>query len=231
MTSTRLPKKVMLPLCGKSVLEVMLERLAPFKDKIIIATTNDGTQKPIVELCKRLGVKFVEGDTQNVLSRYYLAANSVEINQDTVLVRCTSDCPLIDVNETAKVIAHFFDIKENYDFVCAGPHCGFPNGFDTEVFTYRALEQAYLYAKQDFEKEHLTQYIVRNMRVADYSNNEDLSHWRLTLDEPDDYELIKAIYSRFENKTNFRFDDLKSLLTKHPEILALNQHVEQVKVG
>ena len=74
MTSTRLPSKVMLPLCGKTVLEIMLDRLNEFKENIIIATTNDGTQTPIVDLCKKLGIKYYEGDTNNVLSRYYEAA-------------------------------------------------------------------------------------------------------------------------------------------------------------
>ncbi len=231
MTSSRLPQKVMLPLGTKPVLEVMLERLAPFKEKIIIATTDDGTQRPITELCERLGVKYVEGGTNNVLSRYYLAAQSVNANSDTVIVRCTSDCPLIDLTETARVIDHFYSVRSEYDYISAGPHCGFPNGFDTEVFTFKALKSAFECATEDFEKEHMTQYICRNMKVADYKNADDLSHWRLTLDEPADYELIKAIYSLFDYRTDFTFDELKQMLSSHPDILKINEHVEQVQVG
>ncbi|CAM3547844.1 MULTISPECIES: cytidylyltransferase domain-containing protein [Pseudoalteromonas] len=231
MTSTRLPKKVMLPLCGRPVLQVMIERLSPFKDKIIVATTNDGSQTPITELCKSLGVRFVEGDTHDVLSRYYLAAELVNAKPDTVLVRCTSDCPLIDAYETAKVVSHFFNIRNNFDYVCAGPHCGFPNGLDTEVFTFAALAQAHASASQDFEREHLTQYIVKNLKVADYSYHEDLSGWRLTLDEPDDYLAIQKVFQLFDNKTEFSFPELKRKLKAHPEVLDINKHVEQVKVG
>ncbi|MFU2508127.1 cytidylyltransferase domain-containing protein [Pseudoalteromonas sp. ASV78] len=231
MTSSRLPKKVMLPLGTKPVLEVMIERLAPLKEKIIIATTDDGTQRPITELCKRLGVKFVEGNTNNVLSRYYLAAKSVNALPETVIVRCTSDCPLIDLTESARVIDHFYSLRSEYDYISAGPHCGFPNGFDTEVFTFEALETAYRLATEDFEKEHMTQYICRNMRVADYKNSDDLSHWRLTLDEPADYELINAIYSLFDYRTDFTFCELKQMLSAHPDILKLNEQVEQIQVG
>lgn len=231
MTSTRLPKKVMLPLCSKPVLAVMIDRLAAFKEKLIIATTNDGTQKPIVDLCRQLGVKYVEGDTNNVLSRYYLAAQSVKASPETVIVRCTSDCPLIDINETAKVIEYFMNVKSQYDYVSAGPHCGFPNGFDTEVFTFKALQIAFENASQDFEKEHMTQYICNHLKVADYAYAEDLSHWRLTLDEPDDYNMIKAVYELFENRTDFDFSQLKNALQKNNEILLMNQHIEQVKVG
>lgn len=231
MTSSRLPEKVMLPLGTKPVLEVMIERLSLLKEKIVIATTDDGTQRPITELCERLGVKYVEGDTNNVLSRYYLAAQSTGASPETVIVRCTSDCPLIDLTETARVIDHFFSLSSEYDYISAGPHCGFPNGFDTEVFTFEALESAYRLATEDFEKEHMTQYICRNMKVADYKNADDFSHWRLTLDEPADYELIKAIYSLFDYRTDFTFDELKQMLSSHPDILKLNEHVEQVQVG
>ncbi|MFT2112678.1 cytidylyltransferase domain-containing protein [Marinomonas sp. 2405UD68-3] len=231
MTSTRLPKKVMLPLGEKPVLEVMIERLGAFKEKIIVATTNDGSQQPIVELCNQLGVRYVEGDTDNVLSRYYLAARSVDAKPNTVLVRCTSDCPLIDITESARVIDHFFSIMTDYDYISAGPHCGFPNGFDTEVFTFKALELAYHNATEGFEKEHMTQYICRNMRVAEYGNSDDLSHWRLTLDEPADYEVINAIYRLFDYQTNFSFNELKRMLNSHPDVLKINAHVKQVQVG
>ncbi len=231
MTSNRLPKKVMLPLGNKPVLEVMIERLGAFKEKIIIATTNDGSQQPIVDLCHKLGIKFVEGDVHDVLSRYYLAAQSIGAKSDTVIVRCTSDCPLIDIIESARVIEYFFRVNAEYDYVSAGPHCGFPNGFDTEVFSFRALELAYRNAEEDFEKEHITQYICRNMRVAEYSNSEDFSHWRLTLDEPADYEAINSIYQLFNYQTDFNFSELKKILYSNPEILQINAHVEQIKVG
>ncbi|WP_246239930.1 glycosyltransferase family protein [Pseudoalteromonas caenipelagi] len=231
MTSTRLPQKVMLPLGKRSILEVMLDRLDVFKDRIIIATTNDGSQKPIVDLCQKLSIKYVEGDTNNVLSRYYLAAQSVNAKPNTVLVRCTSDCPLIDKIESARVIAHFFEVMSEYDYISAGPHCGLPNGFDTEVFTFSALQKAYENAAEDFEKEHVTQYICRNLRVAPYSVKPDLSHWRLTLDEPADYQMINEIYKLFGYRTDFGFDELKEMLAKHPDILKINEHVEQIQVG
>lgn len=228
MTSTRLPNKVMLPLAGSVVLDVMLKRLGDLKDNVIIATTDDDSALPIVEYCQRENVRFYRGDTDNVLSRYYGAAKSFGATANSIIVRCTSDCPLIDKQTTHETI-NFFK-RQGVGFVAAGPHSGFPNGFDTEVFRFSALEQAHINATSAVDREHLTQYIIRHNSRADYVAKQDHGHLRLTLDEPDDYEAIKAIYALFDNTIAFSYAELLAKLSQHPEIIELNRHVEQVQV-
>lgn len=231
MTSTRLPKKVLLPLCDKTVLEIMINRLKDFKDNIIIATTNDGSQKPIVELCKKLKLKYYEGDTQNVLSRYYEAALKYKLCDEDIIVRCTSDCPLIDYDVTKNTI-EFFN-KQKVDYVSSGSHCGFPRGMDTEVFRFKLLKEAFFNADTEYEKEHVTPYIYvtkkNQLNIKYYENKEDDSKYRLTLDEEDDYKTIIEVYRKFDNSLDFSYEQLISILKENEYIHQLNAHVEQKK--
>ena len=232
MTSTRLKGKVLLPLCEKTVLEIMIDRLKDLKENIIIATTNDGTQELIVELCKKLKIKYYEGDTSNVLSRYYEAALKFSAKDDDIIVRCTSDCPLIDYNITKKTIEFFKSSK--CDYISAGVVSGFPRGMDTEVFNFSLLKNTYLNAKDDYDKEHVTSYMYTKLKdkinIDYFKNSTDESKYRLTLDEEDDYLAIKEVYSNFDNQINFSYDELLTMLKENPYIYEINKHVEQKKI-
>lgn len=226
MTSTRLPAKVVLPLCEKTVLEVMIDRLKPFKDKIIIATTNDGTQKPIVEICKKLHLKFYEGDTQNVLSRYYEAAVKFGATNNDIIIRCTSDCPIIDKVIVQNTIEYFLSSKSDYTV-----SSGFAIGMATEVFRFSLLKEAYENAQSDYEKEHVTPYMYKTqqdkLKITRFTNKDDDKKYRLTLDEEDDYKAIKEVYKLFHNKTDFSYEELMQKLHDNPYIYDLNAHVIQ----
>lgn len=232
MTSTRLPGKIMLPLCDKPVLQIMLERLEPFWKNIIIATTNDGTEQPIVELCQRLGIKYFRGDTDNVLQRYYQAATEFNAGDEDVIVRLTSDCPLIDCQITQATIDYFHN--NGFDYVAAGVGSGFPRGMDTEVFPYRLLKEAYHNATEDYEKEHVTPYLYKTCYdkffFGQYNNSSDHSRYRLTLDEEADYRAIQAIYKELNCRTDFTYDELMQVLEQNPWIDELNHQVEQKKL-
>ena len=216
MTSTRLPAKVMLPLCGKTVLEIMLDRLAPFHKNIIIATTDDGSQTPIVQLCETLHVKHFEGDTDDVLSRYYHSAIKFDADDATIIVRCTSDCPLID----ADIIKETIEFYKNSDaeYVCACQNSGFPRGMDSEVFSFKQLKEAYEKAITEHQKEHVTPYIKENVKCASYKNTQDHSKYRLTLDEADDYKAITELYAKLGYRTDFSYEELIATLEKNPNI-------------
>lgn len=225
MTSSRLPSKVMLPLCKKSVLEMMLERLQPFKENIIIATTDDGTQMPIVELCKRLQIKYFEGDTNHVLSRYYEAALKFGVSDEDIIVRLTSDCPLIDPKIVQETIRFFQNSDAEY--VCACQNSGFPRGMDTEVFRVKHLKEAYLNATSEYEREHVTPYIKTHFKCYSFQNSNDHSKYRLTLDESDDYKAIITLYEKLSCRNDFSYDEMITILEQNPEIYELNKHVEQ----
>jgi spore coat polysaccharide biosynthesis protein SpsF len=226
MTSTRLPKKVVLPLCGKTVLEVMMERLAPFKDNIIIATTNDGTQQPIINICQKQHLKYYEGDTNNVLSRYYEAALAFGAKENDIIVRCTSDCPLIDKEIVQKTIDFFISSKADYT-----RNSGFPIGISAEVFRFSLLKEAYEKAQSDYEKEHVTPYMYISskdkLKITTFKSEKDESNYRITLDEIDDYTAIQEIYNLFDCQTDFSYQELVNKLKGNPYIYDLNSHVVQ----
>lgn len=230
MTSTRLPGKVLMPLCSTSVLEVMFERLHPLKEHIIVATTNDGSERPILELCDKLNIKSYQGDTEDVLSRYFEAAEAFGAKKNTTIVRLTSDCPLIDVQLCQKVIEKHQ--AGDFDMVNLGPHSGYPRGLDCCAFSFSLLANTHRLASHPADREHVTLGMAKfnNMSVFTYSAQQDLSHYRLTLDEPDDYTAIKAIYSAFSNDLSFNYAELIKKLKQNPELVDINKHVEQKSV-
>ncbi len=228
MTSTRLPKKVLLPLCGRTVLEVMLDRLSSYTDSIIIATTNDGSEKPIVELCKKLDIKYYRGDTNDVLSRYYEAAVEFGAKDGDVIVRLTGDCPLIDENVLSRMIEFYHN--NSFEYVSNCIKCTFPRGLDVEIFSFELLRKADENITTLSEKEHVTPYIKSHTRVGSFVNNYDNSKYRLTLDEEDDYLAIQEVYKKLDCRVDFSYEELIYVLEKNPHIYEINAHIEQKKV-
>ncbi len=228
MTSTRLAGKVMLPLCGKSVLEIMLDRLERFKDNLIIATTNDGSEAPIVALCKDLHVKYYRGDMDNVLERYYEAATHFSAKAGDTIVRCTSDCPMIDPDIIKATIARQREMPHAY--VSVDVTHSYPRGMDAEAFDFALLQSAYEHANDPYELEHVTPYI-RSLDISKIVLNatHNDSAFRLTLDTPEDYEVISKLYEILGCDTRFDYDVLRAALYAHPDITALNAHIEQKK--
>lgn len=227
MTSTRLPGKVMLPLCGMPVLQVMIERLPSWRQQIIVATTNDGSEQPIVQLCQQLGVRYFQGDTDDVLGRYYQAATFFGADDTTTIVRLTSDCPLIDDALTSQVIQTFG--QGGYDMVSLGPHSGYPRGLDCCAFAYSLLRHTQHRATHPADREHVTLGMAKfaDLKSLSLSAGEDLSHYRLTLDEPDDYQALIAVYSEFANNLGFSYEVLKKVLKEKPYLYDINKNVMQ----
>ncbi len=216
MTSSRLEGKVMLPLCGKTVLEIMLDRLKYFKDNIIIAAPKNQKQKPIIELCKKLGVKYYQGSEENVLQRYYEAALNFGAKNEDIIVRLTSDCPLIDQN-IVKEIIEFYE-HSGADYVSNVEKRTFPVGMDTEVFNFKSLKRAYRNAHTPYDTEHVTPWIKRHLKTKNVQDSYDYSRYRLTLDTWEDYLKIKEIYESFGCKTDFSYTKLMEKLTSTPKI-------------
>ncbi len=233
MTSTRLPGKVMQEVLGKPLLAYQIERLRRVNeaDEVVIATTTNNSDQPIVELCEDLGVAYYCGSEEDVLSRYYEAA--VNFAADTV-VRVTSDCPLIDPAVVDKVIKYYKNKRDNYDYVSNTLQRTYPRGMDTEVFSFKALEEAFLNAKEQPEREHVTPYICwhpERYRLHNVYYHEDQSRHRWTVDEIEDFLLIKNIIETiYPFKKQFNMEDVLGSLNKHPEWVELNAGVEQKKL-
>lgn len=211
ITSTRLPAKVMLSLCGKPILQILLERLGDFKESIIVATTNDGFEAPIVELCERLGYSFFRGDEKNVLDRFYNAAQEFGAKVDDVVVRICSDSPFLDGSIIKKLVD--FYLSSDFEYVSnLGGH--YPNGLEAEVFSFAVLREAYLNAKSDFDKEHVAPYIKRGATNGFFDDNaDDYSSYKLTLDTIEDYLFLQQIASKMECNLNFSYEKLIETLS------------------
>ncbi|MFZ5987159.1 MAG: cytidylyltransferase domain-containing protein [Bacillota bacterium] len=233
MGSTRLPGKVMLDICGKPVIQHVIERIRQSKelDEIIIATTTLRQDDIIADEAQRNGVRCFRGSEDDVLSRYYFAAKENDLD---VVVRVTSDCPLIDPLVTGDIVKFYKD--NNYDIVTnACPDLTkrtYPRGLDTEVFSFRILEDAFNNARQKYQREHVTPYIYENSKnIHYYKNNTDYSEYRWTLDTKEDFELISTIYRcLYKGSHDFYYQDILNLIKAYPEIASINEAVEQKKI-
>lgn len=233
MTSTRLPGKVLMPVMGKPLLEYEIERLQRVRraDDIIIATTTNDTDQPIVDLAEKLGIKVFRGSEEDVLSRYFGAA---KVNDLDVVVRITSDCPLIDPAVVDNVIGVYLENVEECDYVSNCLNRTFPRGMDTEVFSFCLLEKVYCEAIEQAYREHVTPYIYEDsqrFRLLNVAFQRDESHQRWTVDTLEDFNLIERILETLYPINHFfELEDTLALMSAHPNWFEINSHIEQKKL-
>lgn len=228
--STRLPGKILMGLFGKPVLEHVIDRVkqVPSISEIVIATTEIDIDTPIEMIATNCGIKTFRGSENDVLSRYYYAAKE---NNADIIVRITSDCPLIDPGVTDEIINYY--LKHNYRIVLnAGDDLSqrtYPRGLDVEVFSFKELEEAFFKADKQYQREHVTEYIFeKNIGVYYYKNKIDYSKYRWTLDTKEDFDFFNAVYEYlYHGKHDFYFDDVICLMENHPELTRINAYIEQ----
>lgn len=228
MTSTRLPGKVLLPLAGVPMLSRLVERLrrVQWADGIVIATTHNGADDAIVELCAQLGLPCHRGSEHDVLSRY---ADAARLHGATTVVRVTSDCPLIDPALIDQVIATYAVGGSDYVSNMLPPT--WPYGMAVEVFGDDALQQAHAEATQAAEREHVTPFLYWNplrYRLRNVASPTDLSAQRWTVDTPEDYQLVRRLFETlYPRRPEFTLADLLATIDAHPDWMRINQHIEQ----
>lgn len=229
MSSTRLPGKVLLPILGKPMLELLIERLRRTKcvDEIVVATTTKSTDDIVEDLAYMLGVGCFRGSEEDVLNRVLQAARSA--NGD-VIVEITGDCPLIDPNVVDEVIAVY--LAGGFDYVATSQQT-FPLGLDTQVFPVAVLEEVANLTQDPVDREHVSHYIYQHPdRFAVYRLASGLpkKYWnlRLTVDTQEDFKLIRAIFEELYTKNPaFNLLDVLDLLDRKPELIEINQHIQQ----
>ena len=218
MTSTRLPGKVLLPCVGRPMLELMVERVkrSRYLDAIVIATTVNKTDDPIVELAQKLGVRFFRGSEFDVVGR--VTAAMQEAKPD-IIVQLTSDCPLIDPEIIDQLVRIF--AANDFDHVSNTILRSYPDGLDVQVSSLPILEKCYALCENDKDREHLFYTIRKNrdkINTLQVLAPDDLCwpQWRWTLDTRDDYQLICRIYEHFyaKNPTFSSRDIAKFMLSE-----------------
>jgi spore coat polysaccharide biosynthesis protein SpsF len=227
MGSSRLPQKVLKDLGGATVLDRVLNRLgrAELIQESVVATTTEPADDAIVEHCERTRRKVFRGAEQDVLDRYYQAARYMDAD---VVVRITSDCPVIDPEVTDTTIRAFLDRGADY---ASNVHVRtYPRGLDTEVMTVQALERAWRESTKPYQREHVTPYIYENpgkFKLHGIENDTDYSPHRWTIDTPEDLRLLQTIYARFDGRDDFGWREVLELVESEPSLADINRHIAQ----
>jgi len=230
--STRLPNKIFKELCGKPILWHVVNRLSYSKqiNQIIVATTNLMEDDKVEEFCKSNKIPFYRGSSDDVLSRYYEAAKKFNVD---LIVRITSDCPVIDpqiLDEMLKEFIKLYEI-EKIDYMSNTIIRTFPRGLDAEIFPFNVLEKTYYEAKQNYEREHVTPYIYQHpeiFKIKNFPYEKDYSFHRWTVDTIEDFQLIEKIYeSLYKENEIFYFEDILKLFEDKPELININKEVKQ----
>jgi spore coat polysaccharide biosynthesis protein SpsF len=227
MSSTRLPGKVLLDLAGEPMLARVVERTrrAQTIDRVVVATTVEPEDEPIVELCRSRGWAVSRGSRDDVLDRYYEAA--VADGADPI-VRITSDCPLLDPGVIDLVVRR---LTAGVDYASnINPRRTYPRGLDVEAFPFAGLATAWQEACDPSSREHVTPFFYRHperFRLALVESDRPASaDHRWSVDTPEDYELMRRIAEHF-GKNDFGWLDVLKLLEEHPEWIELNRHIAQ----
>jgi spore coat polysaccharide biosynthesis protein SpsF len=230
MGSSRLPRKVLKDLSGATVLDRVLNRLGRSRliQESLVATTVEPADNAIVEHCERTGRKVFRGSEQDVLDRYYRAAKHLDAD---VVVRITSDCPVIDPQVTDATVHAFLD--RHADYASNVRVRTYPRGLDTEVMTVQALERAWRESTKPYQREHVTPYLYENpgeFKLHGIENDVDCSQHRWTLDTPEDLQLLQTIYARFGGRDDFGWHEVLELVESDPSLTNINRHIAQKAV-
>lgn len=227
MGSTRLPGKVLKDLAGETILARVVGRLrhANQVNELLVATTGHPDDDAIVAECRRLSVVVSRGDQDDVLDRYFKAARFAGAD---VIVRITSDCPLIDPEITGKTIQAFLNTSP--DYAANTIVRTYPRGLDTEVISMNALARTWQEARQGYEREHVTPYIIEHpdvFKLLSVTGDRDYSAHRWTVDTAEDLLFAQAVYDRLKSKGVFSWHEVVDLVEREPELAELNRDVVQ----
>ena len=226
MGSTRFPDKVMKPINGIPMIELLLTRLSRSQaiDQIVLATSVHPRNQPLIEHVSQLGFACEQGSENDVLERYVLAA---EKHQADVVVRVTGDCPLIDPKLVDDCIQYFF--KKNIDYLTNFVPPTFPDGLDLEVICFKALKRAQIESNKPHDHEHVTPYIrvSGTFKTDSFQHVENFSDFRWTVDEPQDLEVISNVVRYFEPEIHFEWQEVLALQQSNPEMFNANKFTQR----
>jgi spore coat polysaccharide biosynthesis protein SpsF len=230
MSSSRLPGKVLKELCGKALIEHVVERASrsKFANHVILATSNEASDDALAEYCQLKRIECHRGSLEDVLARFIGAAK--QVNAQTI-VRITGDCPLIDPEIIDKVIMAF--TTQEADYASNVLSRKYPRGLDVEVVSFKVLENIHGLELKQHHREHVTPYIYENkglykMVSVEAEGEFDHPHWRWCVDEPSDFEFIKALMEGvYFRKPEFNAEDLLEYIKQNPELPKINEQVAQ----
>ncbi len=229
MGASRLPGKVLQTIQDKTALGHIITRVRGAKniDDIIIATTTGAQDDAIVAECERYSVTCFRGSEADVLGRFFLAAQQYGVQH---IMRVCCDNPLIDchiIDASAALYAN----ETECEYVRVD---GMPTGLGVEIFPFAKLANAHAHAKEAYQREHVTPYIIENStKVKVYQLETDYTGYRFTMDTEEDFQFITEIYKRLykgEGVHDFFLEDIVQCIEREPELLKINQHIKHKKI-
>ena len=226
ITSSRLKNKVLKKINGKTIIEIMISRLkfSRFYNSIIVAIPNNKKNLHLYEFLKKKGINVQKGSENNVLDRYYQIAKKNKIKN---IIRLTSDCPLVDYKIVERLSQSFFKKKLNHITTSSN----FAEGLDCEMFDFNTLKKIHKKAKLKSEKEHVTLFIKNNKKIFKTDKIEpkfNQSKYRFTLDESNDFIVIKKIIKKFPQITKNEYissEKIVNFLEKNKKINQINSNI------
>lgn len=223
--SSRLPNKVLKIIEDKPLLWHVINRAKQVKnvDQVILITTKREIDEKLINIANESQILSFRGDVLDVLNRHYQCA--LKYNADPI-IRITSDCPLIDPVLVDEILEFF--LANDYDYVSNTISPTYPDGLDTEIFSFMALKQAADQATLKSEREHMTAYIKNNpkrFKLYNYKNEQDYSKFRWTVDEKRDLDFVRRIYLEMSPKKIFSMKDILEIVSKNPEIQKINSGI------
>lgn len=231
MRSTRLPGKISLDLGGKPMLLQQINRIKRCKEieEIVIATTEKTEDDTVVRLAEKEGVRWYRGSEQDVLSRYVGAAGEARAD---VVVRITSDCPLLDAEECDRVIQALINNKCLYDYAANVVVRTYPRGLDIEALFIDTLKRIDRLAVSKSSREHVTSFVLKERpnlfsicSIMDVENNSEL---RWTVDTQEDLMMMRRLYELLNlSEYYLAYREILKCVKKNPAISKLNHSVKQ----
>jgi spore coat polysaccharide biosynthesis protein SpsF len=232
MGSTRLPGKVLKEIMGRPLLGHIYDRLSSCHQirQTVVATSNQEADLAIVDFCHEQGIPVFQGSENDVLDRYFHVACKYKPQH---VIRVTGDCPLLDPHLVSRLITKY--LNDNLDYAAISTGAGsfldegkktFPDGMDCEIFRFLALEDAWTHAETSLQREHVTSYIWqqdKKFKTGRLSCPFDFGGYRLTVDYPEDFQLVENIYKALspQNK-HLQYQAIVEYLQQNQEVTKVN---------
>ena len=231
MSSSRLPGKVLRPILKQPMLAHQIARInrSKYIDELVVATSNEQSDQAIVTFCKTSNIKCFQGSLPDVLDRFYQAAKEYKAH---IVVRLTGDCPLNDAEIIDRAIEEHKANDNDYttnSILSDDPNnkFTFADGLDVEVINFETLTKLWSDTSENFYREHVTSYVrlhSSEFNVGYFHHTPDISMFRLTVDEPEDFTVVTEVFKNFADLGSlFSYRDAIEFLKANPKLSQLNK--------